>query len=130
MEPQDIRIMLVEDNPVDVAFTKKVLKYNRLDKDLVIAIDGKDAMSALKRMAMEEKLPNIILLDINLPDISGIELLTKIKEDWRFGQIPIIMLTGSNIDDDIQKSYDLGASTYLVKPISKDALMLVIQKLF
>ena len=130
MEPQDIRIMLVEDNPVDVAFTKKVLKYNRLDKDLVIAIDGKDAMSALKRMAMEEKLPNIILLDINLPDISGIELLTKIKEDRRFGQIPIIMLTGSNIDDDIQKSYDLGASTYLVKPISKDALMLVIQKLF
>jgi len=130
MEPQDIKIMLVEDNPVDVAFTKKVLRYNRLDKDLVIAIDGKDAMSALKRMALEEKLPNIILLDINLPDISGIELLTKIKNDAHFGQIPIIMLTGSNIDDDIQRSYDLGASTYLVKPISKDALMLVIQKLF
>ena len=130
MEPQDIRIMLVEDNPVDVAFTKKVLKFNRLDNDLVIAIDGEEAMNSLKRLAMEEKLPNIILLDINLPDISGIELLTKIKKDIRFKHIPVIMLTGSNIDDDIQRSYDLGASTYLVKPISKDALLLVIQKLF
>ncbi len=129
MEPQDIRIMLVEDNPVDVAFTKRILKNNRLDKDLAIAVNGKDAMSALMRLAEEEKLPNIILLDINLPDISGIELLTKIKDDMRFNRIPIIMLTGSNIDDDIQRSYDLGASTYLVKPISKDALMLVIQNL-
>lgn len=130
MEPQDIRIMLVEDNPEDVAFTRRVLRYNRLDKDLVIAVDGKDAMSALERLSINEKPPNIILLDINLPDISGIELLTKIKKDMRFSNIPIIMLTGSNIDDDIQRSYDLGASTYLVKPISKDALMLIIQKLF
>lgn len=130
METKNIRIMLVEDNPVDVAFTKRILKNNRLDKDLAIAVDGKDAMSALTCLAKEEKLPNIILLDINLPDISGIELLTKIKKDMRFNRIPIIMLTGSNVDDDIQKSYDLGASTYLVKPISKDALMLIIQKLF
>ena len=129
MELQNIRIMLVEDNPVDAAFTKNVLKYNKLDKDLVIAADGKEAINALNRLATEEKLPNLILLDINLPDISGIELLTKIKKDMRFGRIPIIMLTGSNIDDDIQRSYDLGASTYLVKPISKDALMLIIQKL-
>ncbi|MFB3766574.1 MAG: response regulator [Methanotrichaceae archaeon] len=130
MEPQDIRIMLVEDNPEDVAFTKRVLRYNKLDKDLVIAVDGKEAMNALELLAKVGNLPNIILLDINLPDISGIELLTKIKKDMRFNHIPIIMLTGSNIDDDIQRSYDLGASTYLVKPISKDALMLVVQKLF
>ncbi len=130
MEPQDLRILLVEDNPEDVAFTRRVLRYNRLDKGLVIAVDGKEAMSALTRLATEGKMPNIILLDINLPDISGIELLTKIKKDMRFSHIPIIMLTGSNIDDDIQRSYDLGASTYLVKPISKDALLLVVQKLF
>lgn len=130
MEPQDLRILLVEDNPEDATFTRLVLRYNRLDKGLVIAVDGKEAMSALTRLATEERLPNIILLDINLPDISGIELLTKIKKDMRFSHIPIIMLTGSNIDDDIQRSYDLGASTYLVKPISKDALLLVVQKLF
>lgn len=130
MGPRDIRIMLVEDNPVDVAFTKRVLKNNRLDKDLAVAVDGKEAISALERLSGIGMLPDIILLDINLPDISGIELLTKIKKDMRFSRIPTIMLTGSNIDDDIQRSYDLGASTYLVKPISKDALMLIIQKLF
>ena len=76
------------------------------------------------------KTPDLLLLDINLPDISGIDLLTKLKRDSKLSLIPVVMLTGSNFDDDIQKSYDLGASTYLVKPISKDALMLVIENLF
>jgi CheY-like chemotaxis protein len=57
------------------------------------------------------------------------DVLTRLKRDSRFAQIPVVMLTGSNVDDDIQRSYDLGASTYLVKPISKDALMLVIENL-
>ena len=70
------------------------------------------------------------MLDINLPDISGIDLLTRIKNDKNLSNIPVVILTGSNEDQDIQKSYDLGASSYLVKPISNDALMLVIEKLF
>lgn len=130
MEPQGIKVMLVEDNPDDVAFTQRVLRYSKLDRELVIAKDGREAIEALERLANEGLLPDIILLDINLPDISGIDLLTKIKKDSRWSRIPIIMLTGSNVDDDIQRSYDLGARTYLVKPISKDALMLVIQNLF
>jgi CheY-like chemotaxis protein len=69
-------------------------------------------------------------LDINLPDISGIDLLTRIKEDEIFRKIPVVILTGSNEDQDIQKSYDLGASSYLVKPISNDAMKQVIKKLF
>jgi CheY-like chemotaxis protein len=72
----------------------------------------------------------LILLDINLPDISGIDLLTLIKGDKDLSNIPVVILTGSNEDQDIQKSYDLGASSYLVKPISSNALMLVIKKLF
>ena len=75
-------------------------------------------------------LPELILLDINLPDISGIDLLTLIKNDQRLKDVHVVILTGSNEDQDIQKSYDLGASSYLVKPISNDALMLVIEKLF
>lgn len=130
MEPQGIKVMLVEDNPDDVAFTQRVLRYSKLDRDLVIAKDGREAIEALERLSDEGLSPDIILLDINLPDISGIDLLTKIKKDPRWSRIPIIMLTGSNVDDDIQRSYDLGARTYLVKPISKDALMLVIQNLF
>ncbi len=130
MELQDIKIMLVEDNPDDVAFTKRVLRFNKLDHNLVLAADGKEAIEGLEKLSEEDKLPDLILLDINLPDISGIELLTRIKRDSRFSNIPVVILTGSNVDDDIQKSYDLGASTYLVKPISNDALMLVMENLF
>lgn len=127
---REIRVMLVEDNPEDVAFTKRVLKHNRLDEDLVLAANGVQALEALEKKACEGILPNLILLDINLPDISGIELLTRIKKDPRFASIPVVILTGSNEDEDIQRSYDLGASSYLVKPIFNDALMLVIDKLF
>jgi two-component system, response regulator len=81
-------------------------------------------------LANEGEILDLILLDINLPDISGIDLLTQIKKDPRLGSIPVVILTGSNEDEDIQKCYDLGAGSYLVKPISNDALMLVIDTLF
>ncbi|MBN1235610.1 MAG: response regulator [Methanotrichaceae archaeon] len=125
----EIKIMLVEDNLEDAVVTKRVLKHNKLDKGLVIATNGKEALAALQNKT-NAYLPQLILLDINLPDISGIDLLTCIKKDENLRNIPVVILTGSNEDQDIQKSYDLGASSYLVKPISNDALMLVIEKLF
>ena len=124
-----IRILLVEDNLEDVAVTKRVLKHNKLDRRLVIATSGKVALDALQNKTKED-LPQLILLDINLPDVSGIDLLTHIKKDKSLDTIPVVILTGSNEDQDIQKSYDLGASSYLVKPISNDALMQVVEKLF
>jgi len=123
--------MLVEDNPEDIAFTRIMLRKNELDRHLVVAENGKGAIRALEVLAGDKsEIPDLILLDINLPDISGIDLLTRLKSDNRFAKIPVVMLTGSNVDDDIQRSYDLGASTYLVKPISKDALMLVVRNIF
>ena len=131
MEPKELKVMLVEDNPEDIAFTKIILRKTGLDRNLLVALDGKEAIEALARLKeIGSKIPDLILLDINLPDISGIDLLTKLKLDHMLSRIPVVMLTGSNVDDDIQKSYDLGASTYLVKPISKDALMLVIENIF
>lgn len=125
----EIKILLVEDNLEDAAVTRRVLKHNKLDRGLVIAANGKEALAALQNKTKAD-LPQLILLDINLPDISGIDLLTRIKKDNDLKKIPVVILTGSNEDQDIQKSYDLGASSYLVKPISNDALMLVIEKLF
>ncbi len=123
--------MLVEDNPEDISFTRIMMRKIELDRHLVVAEDGKGAIQALEVLAKDKsKIPDLILLDINLPDISGIDLLTRLKGDSRFAKIHVVMLTGSNVDDDIQRSYDLGASTYLVKPISKDALMLVVQNIF
>jgi CheY-like chemotaxis protein len=131
METKELRVMLVEDDPEDVAFTKIILRKAGLDRNLLVALDGKEAIEDLVRLKENgSTIPDLILLDINLPDISGIDLLTKLKRDHKLSRIPVVMLTGSNVDDDIQKSYDLGASTYLVKPISKDALMLVIENVF
>ena len=125
----EMKILLVEDNIEDAAVTKRVLLHNKLNGGLVIAASGKKALAALQNRAMAD-LPQLILLDINLPDISGIDLLTSIKKDKNLSNIPVVILTGSNEDQDIQKSYDLGAGSYLVKPISNDALVLVIEKLF
>jgi len=127
---REIKILLVEDNEADAAVTIRLLNFNKLNKDLILAKNGQDAIEALQKKNREGNSPNLILLDINLPDISGIDLLTRIKEDELFRKIPVVILTGSNEDQDIQKSYDLGASSYLVKPISNDAMKQVIKKLF
>jgi two-component system response regulator len=131
MDTQEIRVMLIEDSPEDIAYARRILKRNHLDRHLAVAAGGKEAFESLEHLADNESLlPNLIILDINLPDMSGIELLGRIKKDSRLRHIPVVMLTGSNIDGDIQKSYDMGANTYLVKPISNDALMLIIENLF
>lgn len=124
-----MRIMLVEDSIEDAAVARRVLKHNNMSEDLVAIASGREALSVLQEAAKAD-LPGLILLDLNLPDISGIELLRLIKQDNRLSDIPVVILTGSNEDQDIQKSYDLGASSYLVKPISNHAMMLVIEKLF
>lgn len=114
---------------LDAAAAKRLLRHNALDNNLVIAADGKQAISILQNSAPAE-LPHLLLLDLNLPDISGIDLLKRIKKEDNFKDIPVVILTGSNEDQDIQKSYDLGAKSYLVKPISNDALLLVLKTLF
>lgn len=131
MDALDLRIMLVEDNPEDVFITRKVLKLSGLNGGLLVAGDGREALALMEDLAKSgERFPDLILLDINLPLLGGTELLRILKNDSRFSRIPVVMLTGSNVDIDIQRSYDLGASTYLVKPISKDALQMVMQTIF
>lgn len=130
-DTRKLRILLVEDNPEDVFLTRMVLRKSGLDGDMRITGDGAEALRILEDMFRAgEHLPDLILLDINLPDMGGMTVLKSIKGDARFSRIPVVMLTCSNADSDIQKSYDLGASTYLVKPVSRDAMMLVMRALF
>jgi len=123
--------MLVEDNPEDVFLIRRVLRRKQLDQDLIVAEDGAEALDTLKSLAEEGTgLPDLILLDINLPVMGGLEFLQRLKDDPRFMPIPVVMLTGSNIGGDIQRSYDLGARTYLVKPIHIEDLDLAVDNLF
>ncbi len=130
MELQELRILLIEDNPIDATFIRKILRKYNINENFIIASNGSETFGILERLAKKNQLPDLILLDLNLPDISGIDLLTGIKADSRFGKIPVAIFTGSNVDDDIQKSYDLGAITYLVKPVSSQALKMALENIF
>lgn len=130
-DTRKLKILLVEDNPEDVFLTRRVLRKTGLDGEICVKADGSEALQLLDDLFRAgERLPDLILLDINLPDVRGIKVLKEIKSDKRFSRIPVVMLTCSNADSDIQTSYDLGASTYLVKPVSKDAMMLVMRAIF
>ena len=123
-DPRKLKIMLVEDNDDDVELTRVVLRRNFLDSNLHLATDGPETLKRLKNLAEKSSsLPDLILMDIGLPGMSGLDLLAQLKKDTRFSNIPVVILTGSLMSEHIQKSYDLGAITYLLKPISEDDLM-------
>ncbi|HII06879.1 MAG TPA: response regulator [Methanotrichaceae archaeon] len=124
---QNLKILLVEDNPDDADLTKRLLRRICLDRDIFLAADAEEALDCLESLSKEESdLPDLILLDIKLPRLSGMELLERLKANPKFRCIPVVMLTGSLVSKHVQKSYDLGAVTYLIKPISEDELVMTL----
>lgn len=123
MDHNQVEILLVEDNPTDAALTIRAFKKENLANNLLHVKDGADALDfifakgaySVTRSIMHQ--PNVILLDINLPLVNGIEVLEKIKADERTKTIPVVMLTSSNEDPDIARCYELGANSYIVKPV-------------
>lgn len=129
-DSRKLRIMLVEDNDDDIELTRIVLRRNFLDNNLHLATSGPETLKRLKSLAENaSSLPDLILMDIGLPGMSGLDLLAQLKTDARFSKIPVVILTGSLMSEHIQKSYDLGAITYLLKPISEDELMVALSYL-
>jgi len=122
--------LLVEDNPDDAELTERLLRRICLDRDIFIAADAEEALSCLESLREEGSgLPDLILLDIKLPRLSGMELLERLKTSSKFRRIPVVMLTGSLVSEHIQRSYDLGAVTYLLKPVSEDELLMTLSYL-
>jgi CheY-like chemotaxis protein len=117
MDP--IEILLVEDNPADVRLTQEALKEEKLHNNLHVVRDGVDALAFLRREGKHEKAvrPDLILLDLNLPKKDGREVLTEIKNDENLKTIPVVVLTISNAEADILKSYNLHANCYIQKPL-------------
>ena len=121
----DIQLLLVEDNSSDAELTINALKRNGLANKLLHLKDGAAALDYIfgegkyegRRV---EDTPRVILLDLKMPKVNGIEVLEKIRLDERTKRIPVVILTSSKEDPDIQKCYNLGANSYVVKPVEFD----------
>ena len=110
-------ILLVEDNPVDLDLTQRAFKRKRFANPIEVARDGEEALAFLPRWEAGETVPAVILLDIKLPKVNGLEVLRQLKMHERFRLIPVVMLTSSDEDTDLKSAYALGVNSYIVKPV-------------
>jgi two-component system response regulator len=135
MKKSNVELLLVEDNPADAELTIRHLKQNNMANNLVHVKDGEEALEFIFSTGKFEghgdlmQQPKIILLDIQMPKVSGIEVLQRIKEDPRTRPIPVVILTSSKEDPDIQKCYALGATSYIVKPVNFESFAEAIKSL-
>lgn len=114
-----VRILLVEDNEGDVFLTRKAFEKAKIANDIMVAKDGEVAMDMLNRVKGYEETPtpDLVLLDMNLPKKDGRQVLREIKESEKLRRIPVVILTSSKAEQDVLESYNLFASSYIVKPI-------------
>lgn len=124
-----IEILLVEDNPGDVDLILEVLEQSKIRNRVFIAEDGEEAMDILHKRGKfaDSPRPDLILLDLNLPRKDGREVLQEIKADSGLRRIPVVVLTTSKAEEDILKSYDLHANSYITKPVDIDQFIKVIK---
>ena len=111
-------ILLVEDNPMDLDLTLRAFNKKKFSNTIQIARDGEEALAYFARWEAGQPLPAVILLDINLPKVNGLEVLQKLKEHPVFRRIPVVVLTSSRENSDLKTAYDLGVNSYIEKPVS------------
>jgi CheY-like chemotaxis protein len=126
-----VEILLVEDNPGDVRLTREALREGKVYNNLHWAKDGVEALEFLRQEGVhaDAPRPDIILLDLNLPKKDGREVLLSIKNDERFKQIPVVVLTTSEAEEDVLRSYELHANCYITKPVDLDKFIMVVQSI-
>jgi two-component system, chemotaxis family, response regulator Rcp1 len=126
-----VQILLVEDNPGDVGLTIEALKEAKVLNKLTVVKDGIEALSLLRRQGQHAHAarPDLILLDLNLPKKDGREVLAEIKADDNLKRIPVIILTTSQNEQDVVKSYNLYANCYITKPLDLDQFIKVVKSI-
>ena len=127
--PRPINVLLIEDNPGDVDLAKAALRKCEVANQVTVAGDGEEAMLLLRRSAdsPHTPLPDLVLLDLNMPRKSGIEVLAEIKEDPLLRRIPVLIVTSSIAEQDILRSYELHANCYIHKPIGLEEFRKVVK---
>jgi CheY-like chemotaxis protein len=129
-----VEILLVEDNPTDAELCIRALKKNNLANELVWVKDGVEALDFLFGTGVYAgrdltATPRVVLLDLRLPKVDGMEVLRRIKEDERTRTIPVVVLTSSKEDRDIAESYQLGVNSFISKPVEFDAFAKTVSEL-
>lgn len=124
-----LSVLLVEDNPGDADLVIETLEQGKLRLDISVAVDGAQALARLLRQAPYESVepPDLILLDLNLPKVAGREVLARIKQEPVLKEIPVVVLTSSDAEHDIVRSYQLGANCYVTKPVGLAAFQAIVQ---
>jgi two-component system response regulator len=122
-------ILLVEDNPDDEALTLRALRKNNIANKVVVARDGAEALDYLFSRARKNELPAVILLDLKLPKVDGLEVLRRIRATERTKLLPVVILTTSKEEQDLINGYSFGANSYVRKPVNFDAFVAAAQQL-
>ncbi|HEX2553477.1 MAG TPA: response regulator [Microvirga sp.] len=126
-------ILLVEDNPKDVELTLAALEDARVANEVVVARDGAEALDYLFGRGSHEgkntRDPALVILDLKMPKIDGMEVLKAVKENPTLAQVPVVMLTGSKEERDVLQGYNLGANSYVIKPFGTEEFMSAIRHL-
>lgn len=131
---KDKYILLIEDNDDDIELTKLAFNENKFANKIKVIKDGEAALNFLLRKDEDDEMkslgkPIFILLDLNLPKVNGLDILSEIRKDAYIKHVPVIILTTSKQEDDVVKSYDLGANSYVRKPVKFQEFIGVISKL-
>jgi chemotaxis family two-component system response regulator Rcp1 len=126
-----IEILLIEDNPGDVRLTQEALRENKIGNRLHVVQDGVEAMAFLRRddPYFSSPQPDLILLDLNLPKKNGYEVLEEIKSDPLLKRIPVVVLTTSNTEQDILRTYNLHANCFITKPVGLDQFIKIVKSI-
>lgn len=130
--PRNLAILLVEDNSMDVELTLRALRKHKVSNPIAVARDGEEALDYVYqrgRFAQDAPVPGLVLLDIRLPKVDGIEVLREIKGHPVYRTIPVVMLTTSQEEADIRTSYELGANSYILKPVDFDKFLDVVGRI-
>ncbi|WP_405100915.1 response regulator [Micromonospora sp. NBC_01412] len=126
-----IEVLLVEDDPGDVLMTQEAFEEHKLRNRLTVVSDGDEALAYLRREGQfaDAVAPDLILLDLNLPRRDGREVLEEIKQDEKLCRIPVVVLTTSQADEDILRSYQLHANAYVTKPVDFERFISVVRQI-